>query len=283
MKKLIVPIDFSDLSHRAIDFAIKLSKHFPGEIQMVYVQKTSADLCPTSTIEVYEKADQKFKELVSQYKTQIPAETELSYVIRRGSIFKEVISLTKREDSFIVLSTHGASGYESLFLGSNAFKIISYAECPVFTVGGSFHTEKIERIVMPLDVSFESRQKVPITAEIAKKYGAEVHIVTVSSSHVWDIRQRLHSYTDIVSNYFKRNSIPHKTELLIGHNIADITLEYSKKIKADLISIMSEQEKQLNNHFLGTYAHQMVNKAEVPVMAISALHPDQHDKEVIWW
>jgi hypothetical protein len=47
-----------------------------------------------------------------------------------------------------------------------------------------------------------------------------------------------------------------------------MTLEYSRSIDADLISIMTEQERSASNLLLGTFAHQMINKAYVPVLSI---------------
>jgi hypothetical protein len=55
--------------------------------------------------------------------------------------------------------------------------------------------EDIRKIVMPLDVTIDTRQKVPITAELAELFGAEVHIITVSSSRGQRITKRLEAYS----------------------------------------------------------------------------------------
>ncbi len=63
------------------------------------------------------------------------------------------------------------------------------------------------------------------------------------------------------------NKINYTIEHLQGDNLTDITLEYSNSVDADLISIMTEQEKSVSNLLLGSYAHQMINKASIPVLS----------------
>ncbi len=67
-------------------------------------------------------------------------------------------------DSLITASTHGASGFQELFIGSNAFRIISATDKPVITLRKNSCPETIGRIVLPIDLSVDSRQKVPFTA-----------------------------------------------------------------------------------------------------------------------
>ena len=51
-------------------------------------------------------------------------------------------------------------------------------------------------------------------------------------------------------------------------NIADVVVEYSKQINADLIAIMTQQELKLKEQFLGSTAEHIVNNAQVPVVSI---------------
>ena len=53
--------------------------------------------------------------------------------------------------------------------------------------------------------------------------------------------------------------------------ITDATIEYALKVDANLISIMTEQEKTTKNLWLGAYAQQMVNHSPIPVMSIHSI------------
>ena len=69
-----------------------------------------------------------------------------------------------------------------------------------------------------------------------------------------------------MAGYLGHQNIPFTINHLQGDNLTDITLDYARSINADLISIMTEQEKSISNLLLGSYAHQMINKALIPIL-----------------
>ncbi len=123
--------------------------------------------------------------------------------------------------------------------------------------------------MLPIDIMPETRQKTPITAEIADLFGAEVHVLEVSSSRSLKVQKRLNAYSKQVSNFLRANNIPVVNHSIIGDNVADITVEYAKSIHADLISIITEQQSSITNLILGNYAQQVLNKATIPVLNIT--------------
>ena len=197
----------------------------------------------------------------------------LSYIIKEGKIFKEIADLAdKHEDALTVLSTHGASGFEELFIGGNAYKITSHSRNPVITVRRSKILSNIDNIVLPLDVTFQTREKVPYTATLAKAFGSKIHILTIRLSNLKSIEKKLYQYAEQVASYLDNQKVPFTVEHLNGGNLTDLTLDYSRSINADLISIMTEQEKSASNLLLGNFAHQMINKAFIPVLSFPNFH-----------
>ena len=73
-------------------------------------------------------------------------------------------------------------------------------------------------------------------------------------------------------NILEYHKIPYLIKHLQGDNLTDITLDYAHSIDADLISIMTEQEKSVSNLLLGSYPHQMINKAFIPVLSFPNYH-----------
>jgi len=179
------------------------------------------------------------------------------------------------------LSTHGASGFEELFIGGNAYKITSHSKIPVITLRKTRLYTNIDIIVLPMDITFQTREKVPYTIKLAKIFNSEIHLVTLRSSKYKSIEKKLHQYAIQVGSYIEMNKINYKVEHLLGDNLTDITLEYANSVDADLISIMTEQEKSISNLLLGSYAHQMINKATIPVLSFPNYHL-QKTTEDIW-
>jgi nucleotide-binding universal stress UspA family protein len=282
MKTIIVPLDFSDESLTGLNLALMLAKKTGANIQLVNViGKNTGD-----NKELIEKENQlakmKFEEILQKCREKGNINCALNYTIKEGKVFKEIADLADKFDDVItVLSTHGASGFEELFIGGNAYKITSHSRNPVITVRRSKISSNIDQIVLPLDITFQTREKVPYTVELAKIFSSKIHLLTIRLSNLNSIEKKLHQYAEQVASYLETHKIPYTVEHLHGDNLTDLTLDYSQSVDADLISIMTEQEKSASNLLLGNFAHQMINKAFIPVL----LFPNYHlriSAEDIW-
>jgi len=266
MKNIVIPTDFSELSLKGLELALLMTKETKAKIELVHVLKKAENMSFKQEDIKTDQVNQTFDSLLKQTKKKHPDE-KLSYTIKEGKIQNKVTNVaSSKKDSVIVTSTHGASGWEELFTGSNAYKIVAAAERPVFTVRGKEIPNQIRKIVLPLDTTLETREKVPFTMQLAELFNAEVHIVSVSKSDIDEVKSKLADYKAQVNHYLSDHNIKTTTDDITGDNLTDITIEYAKKVDADLISIMTEQEKDVKNILLGSYAHQMINKSPVPVL-----------------
>jgi nucleotide-binding universal stress UspA family protein len=267
MKTIIVPLDFSSESMNGLKMALILAEKTRANIQMVHVIGKNIENNELLEKENY-LAKQKFEEILKKCRESGNINCTLNYTIKEGKIFSEITNIAGTyEDSLIVLSTHGESGFEEMFIGGNAYKIISHSKNPVITVRRCNISSTVKIIVLPLDFTLETREKVPYTVKLAKLFNSEIHLVTVRSSNLKSIEKKLHMYAGQVASYIEIHKIPYKVEHLHGGNLTDTILDYSTSINADLISIMTEQERSVSNLLLGTYAHQMINKACIPVLS----------------
>ncbi len=266
MKQIIVPIDFSQLSLPGLHLALVLARHLESGIEMVHVLKKEENIPDVDKKDRWNEVEQSFQKIVEEYSKTRPT-IKIDYIIKEGKIYEEVASQAEAyKDSIIVTSTHGSSGWEEFFVGSNAYKIVTSSSRPVFSIRGNNIPAQIKKIVLPLDNTLETREKVPFTTKLAERLGSEVQVVTVSSSDFPDIQARMNDYAIQVCHYLTHHHIKNTLEHITGNNITDITIDYALDKKADLISIMTEQDKSIANLLLGSYAHQMINKSPLPVL-----------------
>jgi nucleotide-binding universal stress UspA family protein len=282
MKTIIVPLDFSDESLNGLDVSMTLAKKTGAGLQLVHVIANSTG----NSRELLEKenklAKRRFEDILQKCRDSGNITCTLNYTIREGQVFKEIAELSdKYDDALTVLSTHGASGFEELFIGGNAYKIVSHSRNPVITIRGKRSFSDVGRIVLPLDFTFQTREKVPYTVELAKLFGSKIHLITIRLSNLESIEKKLHLYAAQVASYLETHKIPFVVEHLQGKNLTDLTLDYAQSVNADLISIMTEQEKSASNLLLGNFAHQMINKANIPVLLFPNYHL-QITAEDIW-
>jgi nucleotide-binding universal stress UspA family protein len=170
----------------------------------------------------------------------------------------------------IVIGTNGASGFEKYWMGSTAVRIVQEATVPVITIrqGFNFHKD-LERIVVPLRVNLNSRQKVPPAAEIARLFDSEVHLLGLFDDEAQT--NELQIYLMQAAELLGKEGIRCTSAMKKYTNYSDALLGYAESIDADLVVINTEQDRMLAQLFLGTNAQQIVHNAQIPVLSV---HPN---------
>lgn len=277
MKQIVVAIDFSKHSIHALELAITIANVIHAHIMMVWVDKPDSDdsIFDNADHEHRQEAKQRLEDMVTKYSKQLK-KGKLTYKLRKGKIYKEIANQAKYNDAYLIIAgSHGVSGFESFWIGSNASKIVTYSPCPVITLRESFPVKKtIKKVVLPIDNSTSTRQKVPFAMDFAKCFCSEIHVLELQSSKLKAVRNKVSSYTAQVADYLTENKVKFIVKTIEADNITNATIKYSEEEKADLIIIMTEQEQELSNIWLGPYAQQMVNNSPIPVMSI---HPKELD------
>jgi nucleotide-binding universal stress UspA family protein len=273
MSKIIVAIDFSDCSINAFLHALSIAQHCASDMILIWVQK------PTAEKDKFEKqagdpsgeVKKQFDELIGKYQQELPGNS-ITYKLRTGTVYKEIAREAKDTKAMLVVAgTHGASGFEQFWIGSNANKIVSASPCPVITIRAGINIRRsLKTIVLPIDRTVETRQKATFTGFLAKKHDAEVHILSLYTSSVKAIRRDVNVYAGQVELYFKQEGVKYKLAGQDCSNISDAMIDYAVKNEANLISIMTEQESATSNLWMGPYAHQTVNHSPIPVLSIHA-------------
>lgn len=274
MKKLIiVGIDFSKGSMHALNYAITIANKAGANIMMVWVDKPKRDdsIYSDADNEPHEEAQKRFEEIIEEYKSRM-LRGKLMFKLRSGKVHRELVNQAKYHDAWmIVAGTHGTSGFEEIWIGSNAYKIVTYAHCPVITIRYAADAKKnIKTIILPIDSTMQTRQKVPFAAELARLTGAHVHVLSLYSTSVKYLRNLVDSYSKQVAEHLDDSGIPNTISGRDADNITNATIEYAAEVNADLIAIMTEQETKTKNILIGPYAQQMVNHSPFPVLSIHA-------------
>ncbi len=267
METILVPLDFSDHSFNALRRAVEFSKTLNAEVQLIYVKPTKMlkSLFGSGSSEedkVQEELQDKVEQLNKEYNTTF------KFHQMEGAIYSNIVKTAEEiKADLIIMGTHGHSGFEEFWVGGNAYKTVSAAPCPVITMRETFVKNDIQTIILPIDQSAHTRQKVPLTSDIAKQFGAVVHSVGICTDNDDETVFRMRQYQKQVIEFLEEHEVAVKDELLFGKNITEITLDYAKQNNADLVSIMTEQEIVPSNLIMGAFAQQMVNHSSIPVLS----------------
>lgn len=100
--------------------------------------------------------------------------------ITKGRTDSEIVDFAKtRKMQLIVMGTHGASGYKEVVVGSNADRIVSLSEVPVLTMQTNTDKLKLKNILLPIDNSMHSEEKVNMAMEFASMFGAKIYVLAL--------------------------------------------------------------------------------------------------------
>jgi nucleotide-binding universal stress UspA family protein len=276
MNLIVVGVDFSDSSINTLEHALTIAKKAGADLLMVWVNIPSIakNLLSEKDADINQVVSEKLEQMVRKYQPSL-FNGKIDYTIRKGKVYKEIAHLAKeKEADLILVGTHGTSGYDPFWIGSNANKLISIAPCPVITIRLGVDIKRdLTKIVLPLDDTRETRQKVAITTDIAMYFNAVVHILGLYTSSVDHYRNLIDSYCDQVVKHFLNLGIKHEVHKIEAGNITKATIEFATGIEANLIAVMTEQTTSTMNLWLGPYAQQMVNQSPIPVLSV---HPKEH-------
>lgn len=267
---ILVPIDFSEQSYIALGQSYNLARLTKADITLINIIEDSFHL-PF----FQKKEDKSLEKKILKELDKLAHETTEKIGIRvftmvvKGKVYEEIQKAAKKlKCSFIVMGTNGSVGLKK-FIGSNALRVIRESPCPVITIKGKKHRPGCKNIVVPLDLSKETKEKVKNAIEFAQLFGSVIHLVTVLNTDDEFIVNKLKRQMQQVFQYVESQQTPCTMEFLHGDDIAEEVIQYSKKIKADLVMIMTQEEMTWSDiMFINSSAQEIINGTDIPVISI---------------
>lgn len=281
---ILVPTDFSEIAHNALGHALKIAEVYKNEITLLNIQDEGGLFGLFGSDEkmglIKEAVDMKMDKLITESAVKFP-NVKINKRIEYGRIYKVITEIAEKENfDSIVMGTNGASGLQQI-TGSNASRVINYAKVPVVVVKEQpIGNNGYEKIVLPIDLSRESRQKVSWAIHLAKRFNSTIHVIYENSSND-EVKNRIFAAVNQTQDILAQNNANYIVRGLdedkYQDSFAEDTLAYANEVGADLIMIMTQQEKGFSEFLLGSYAQQIVNHSgKVPVMCINS-----HDTGII--
>jgi nucleotide-binding universal stress UspA family protein len=273
MKTILVAIDFSKNAIHALTYALLYANRLKTNIHLIWVDNTISDEIVTDTIEGELRREKKayMQKIIDDYQPKL-AHGKIEMIFRKGRIYQEVTKAAREiKAEMIFAGTHGVSGYEQYWIGSNAYRIMTQAPCPVVTIRNDFQFDNsLKNILLPLDIALETRQKLPFACNLAKSFGAVIHLLEVYNTPIKVIRKRIDQFGQEASKNLNKEKVEFVLDKIEADNVAASILDYSKSKNIDLIMMMTDQGTTTANKYLGPYAQQLINNATIPVLSLRA-------------
>jgi nucleotide-binding universal stress UspA family protein len=274
LKQILVPVDFSEQSLIALGQSYNLSRLNKAELTLLHVIDDERFAMITSIFKSSLNQENEYEDVMrDKLKTlanDVSSKTgiKVSFRIEYGKVYDKIVDIAKEIDAlFIVMGTNGSVGLKK-FIGSNALRVIRESICPVITIKGKNHRNGCRNIVLPLDLTKETKEKVNKAIELAKYFGSSIRIVSINDDDDEFIQNKLKRQLSSVTSFIAERGVEHTAEIIEGSDIGEKVVEYANSIDADLIMIMTQEEMYWTSFFIGSAAQEVINSSEIPVLSI---------------
>lgn len=270
MKRILIPTDFSEHAEHALKVAAQIAKKNNGEIILLHMLELPGQGGDTvnsghnipELMFFKNKAIETLEELMdAEYLEGI----EVSEIVTFEKTFEGIINITKKNDiDLIVMGSHGASGFQELFIGSNTEKVVRFSDVPVLVVKKEMNNFNVDKFVFASDFCDEIKKPFEKVIEFADKFESELHLVIINTPNNFRTTAQLEKVlTDFVANYQLKN---YSTHIYNDTTREKGILNYSNKVNADLIGISTHGRKGISHFFNGSISEDIVNHAKRPVV-----------------
>lgn len=273
---VLIPIDLADETLPRLKQSYPNLKYIADNVILLYVfdkQILFSSEDERSAV-IFERESQ-----LAQIADDIRLKTglEVKHLMQSGKPSEQILESARNNNvSMIAISTHTNPDDKHTHrnpIGSTANRIIRGAKVPVLSFNGNVKFQKIKKILLPLDLTVETKQKVTNAIQFAKKLHASIAVVSVFYSLRYeDIKNQLEEQLKQVKDFINEENIHCTTKLIEEKGGAKMLphaiLNYAEKENANLIMIMTQQENKLVEFFMGSSAQTMIRFSKIPVLSI---------------
>ena len=296
--KIIVAYDFQELSDAALKQAYDLAKFINSGILLVLV--LNDDLLIMSDVSKNAHSDRIKKKITDAMQREITVHLKevadkassesgvpVDFCIETGKIYERILDIAKKNKArFIVMGRTSKESGKGRF-GSNAMQVVRKAPCPVITIPAIECSTTFKDIVLPIDLTKQTREEVFNAISFGLFFDATIHLVSVIMGGISAPKSRIYKKMQGMKKTIEENGVKCTDRLFKKSHIGihEMILEHSKDIQADALMIMTHQEISTSDKYIGAVAHQIINDSLIPVISLTSAASinKQSDKTSYWF
>lgn len=270
MKRILVPTDFSQHAEYALRVAAQIARENNSEIILLHMlelpHQGSDALGNGSDIpEIMFFKNQAISNLEELMDADYLEGITVSEVIQFEKASEGIIAVSKKNNvDFIVMGSHGASGFHEMFIGSNTEKVVRSSDVPVLVIKNETGEFKAGNIVFASDFSQEIKTPFKQLVEFAGAFKSHIKLVMINTPNSF---KSTHVAEKIMRDFIKEFNYPdYSLHIYNDVNVEKGILNFSNSVKADVIGMCTHGRTGFAHFFNGSISEDLVNHAVRPVI-----------------
>jgi nucleotide-binding universal stress UspA family protein len=190
----------------------------------------------------------------------------VSEVVEINRAFDGIVKTAKKHEiDLIVMGSHGASGFQELFIGSNTEKVVRTSEVPVLVIKKDEPNFNPSAFVFASNFAPEIKKPFAQAVDFANSFKAKLHLVYVNTPNNF---KSTHAAEKLISDFAAGFTIVngYSTHVYNDLDVEKGVLHFANSINADLIGMCTHGRAGLAHFFNGSISEDLVNHAVRPVV-----------------
>ena len=270
MKRILVPTDFSKHAEYALRVAAQIAKENNSEIMLLHMlelpQQGSDAIGGGSAIpEIMFFKNRAIERLENLMDSDFLKGIEVSEIIQFEKAFEGILAVSKKNKvDFIVMGSHGASGFQELFIGSNTEKVVRFSDVPVLVIKNETPNFNASNFVFASDFSDEIKAPFAKLVALANTFNSHLDLVMINTPNSF---KPTHVAESIMSEFVKGfNLTNYSSHIYNDVNVEKGILNFANAVNADLIGMCTHGRTGFSHFFNGSISEDLVNHAVRPVV-----------------
>ncbi len=273
----LVPVDFHPESESALEYAVKIGRELNATLHLVHILEEESHLYRLVINKdqrdmIHRGASDKLDELAG--KTVSPSGLSFTTGVQQGKIYDRIIQAARiSKADLIFMGRTDSSDMKKNITGTNTMHIIKEAEVPVITLREKPENPGCSHIILPLDLTKQSIVKASNAIAAARMMNARITAVSILPDDRKSIEIKFIQRLDEIRNVFGKLDISCGVKLIPHGNKGPVKSlnDLAGELQADLIMVMTQQEMNITEYFIGSLAQEIINGSEIPVLSINPL------------
>jgi nucleotide-binding universal stress UspA family protein len=274
MKKILVPVDFSNHSEYAMEVAANLAKKHNAEIIALHMMGISdALLTKKQSKQMFEGiyymklAEKSFEEFLKKNFLRGIKVTDEVYNYKN---FNELNDVANDFDvDLIIMGSHGSSGLSEVFVGSNTERVVRNADVPVLVIKHRAENFKIKNAVFACDFTSENTAAYNKAMALFRKMEAKVTLLYVNLPgqqyrSTKEMEDRVRSFLSVANdgNLERFKDVVYYND----YEVEDGIFNFSNQYGIDAIALPTHGRRGISHFFSGSISEDLVNHSKIPVI-----------------
>lgn len=270
MKKILVPTDFSNHAEYALKVAAQIARENDGEIILLHMlelpgQGSDAVGSGSDIPEIMFFKNKAIEKLESLMDVSYLEGIQVSEAIQFEKAFEGIVNVSHKNNvDLIVMGSHGASGFQEMFIGSNTEKVVRSSDVPVLVIKEEDANFSVKKFVFASDFTEEIKSSFSKVVDFANNFKAHLNLVMINTPNNFkstEVAKKI--MADFIGSF---NVSDYTTHIYNDTNVEKGVLNFAKSIDADLIGMSTHGRKGISHFFNGSISEDLVNHAQLPVV-----------------